>query len=98
MPDLSIGEVARRSGVRTSAIRYYEKIGLMPKAPRMNGRRRYDEAALERLAIIRFAKRVGFGIADMGVLLDGAPGRPQPERWRKLAHEKLADLGRLLSA
>jgi MerR family transcriptional regulator, redox-sensitive transcriptional activator SoxR len=96
MPNLSIGEVAKRSGVRTSAIRYYEKIGLLPKALRVNGRRRYDEIALERLAIIRFAKRVGFGIADMGVLLNGAPGRPQPERWRMLAHEKIADLDRLV--
>ena len=98
MPNLSIGEMAKRSGVRTSAIRYYEKIGLLPKAPRVNGRRRYDETALERLAIIRFAKGVGFGIADMGVLLNGAPGRPQPERWRKLAHEKIADLDQLVVA
>lgn len=97
MPNLSIGEVAKRSGVRTSAIRYYEKIGLLPKALRVNGRRRYDEIALERLAIIRFAKRVGFGIADMGVLLNGAPGRPQPERWRMLAHEKMVDLDRLIA-
>jgi len=97
VPNLSIGEVAKRSGVRTSAIRYYEKIGLLPKALRVNGRRRYDEIALERLAIIRFAKWVGFGIADMGVLLNGAPGRPQPERWRKLAHEKIADLDRLVA-
>jgi len=63
----------------------------------VNGRRRYDEIALERLAIIRFAKRVGFGIADMGVLLNGAPGRPQPERWRMLAHEKMVDLDRLIA-
>ena len=97
MPNLSIGEVAKRSGVRTSAIRYYEKIGLLPKALRVNGRRRYDEFTLERLAIIRFAKWVGFGIADMGVLLNGAPGRPQPERWRMLAHEKMVDLDRLIA-
>jgi MerR family transcriptional regulator, redox-sensitive transcriptional activator SoxR len=96
MPNLSIGELAKRTGVRTSAIRYYERVGLLPKASRVNGRRRYDEIALERLAIIRFAKRVGFGIADMGILLNGAPGRPQPERWRKLAHEKIADLDRLV--
>jgi len=43
VPNLSIGEVARRSGVRTSAIRYYEKVGLLPKASRVNGRRLYDE-------------------------------------------------------
>jgi len=97
MPDLSIGEVAIRSGVRTSAIRYYEKIGLLPKPPRVNGRRRYDTAILERLAIIGFAKRVGFGIAETVVLLEGSAGRPPPERWRKLAHEKMTELDRLIA-
>lgn len=97
MHHLSIGEVAERSGVRTSAIRYYEKIGLLPRASRLNGRRLYDETVLERLAIIRFAKRVGFGIADTTNLLSGASGRPPPERWRKLAHEKMAELDRLIA-
>jgi len=97
MPDLSIGEIARRAGMRPSAIRYYEKIGLLPKTPRVNGRRRYDELALERLAIVRFAKRVGFSIAEMTILLSGAPGRPPPERWRGLAHEKLTQLDQLIA-
>ena len=97
MPNLSIGEVARRSDVRTSAIRYYEKVGLLPKAPRVNGRRLYDETILERLAIIRFAKRVGFGISDTTKLLNGVLGRPPPERWRKLAHEKLREIDRLIA-
>ena len=97
MPNLSIGEVARRSEVRTSAIRYYEKIGLLPKASRVNGRRLYDETILERLAIIRFAKRVGFGISDTIKLLNGVLGRPPPERWRKLAHEKLREIDRLIA-
>jgi len=97
VPNLSIGEVARRSGVRTSAIRYYEKIGLLPKASRVSGRRLYDETILERLAIIRFAKRVGFGISDTTKLLNGVLGRPPPERWRKLAHEKLREIDRLIA-
>jgi MerR family redox-sensitive transcriptional activator SoxR len=97
VPNLSIGEVARRSGVRTSAIRYYEKIGLLPKAFRVSGRRLYDETILERLAIIRFAKRVGFCISDTTKLLNGVLGRPPPERWRKLAHEKLREIDRLIA-
>jgi MerR family redox-sensitive transcriptional activator SoxR len=97
VPDLAIGEVAERSGLRTSAIRYYEKVGLLPKAPRLNGRRRYDEVVLERLAIIRFAKRVGFGVTDTAKLLGGTPGRPPPERWRKLAHEKMMEIDRLVA-
>jgi len=89
---MSIGEVARKMGLRSSAIRYYEKLGLIPKAPRLSGRRRYDERALERLAMVRFAKHVGFSIAEIKVLLRGVDGRPPPERWRKLAAEKVAQV------
>ena len=92
MPGMSIGEVARKMGLRSSAIRYYEKLGLIPKAPRLSGRRRYDERALERLAMVRFAKHVGFSIAEIKVLLRGVDGRPPPERWRKLAAEKVAQV------
>ncbi len=42
MPDLTIGDVARRSGLRPSALRYYEEAGLLPAPARVNGRRRYD--------------------------------------------------------
>jgi DNA-binding transcriptional MerR regulator len=83
MRGMSIGEVARKMGLRSSAIRYYEKLGLIPKAPRLSGRRRYDERVLERLAMVRFAKHVGFSIAEIKVLLRGVDGRPPPERWRK---------------
>lgn len=96
VPDMSIGEIGRRAGLRPSAIRYYEGIGLLPKIPRVNGRRRYDERTLERLAIVCFAKRVGFSIAEMTILLNGAPGRPPPERWRALAHDKLTQLDQLI--
>ena len=92
MPGMSIGEVARKMGLRSSAIRYYEKLGLIPKAPRLSGRRRYDERVLERLAMVRFAKHVGFSIAEIKVLLRGVDGRPPPERWRKLAAEKVAQV------
>src|SRR5262245_51747656 len=88
MPGMSIGEVARRMGLRPSAIRYYERLGLIPKAPRLSGRRRYDERVLERLAMVRFAQHVGFSIAEIKVLLGGVEGRPPTERWRKLAAAK----------
>jgi len=97
MTDLSIGEVAVEAGLRTSAIRYYEKIGLLPKPLRRNGRRRYDRAILERLAIVHFAKRVGFSITEMKMLLGGGPGRPPPERWRNLAHERVAQVDQLIA-
>src|SRR5437660_2386411 len=92
MAGMSIGEVARKMGLRSSAIRYYERLGVIPKAPRLSGRRRYDERVLERLAMVRFAKHVGFTIAEIKVLLGGVEGRPPTERWRKLAAEKVAQV------
>jgi len=92
MAGMSIGEVARKMGLRSSAIRYYERLGLLPKAPRVSGRRRYDERVLERLAMVRFAKHVGFSVAEIKVLLGGVEGRPPTERWRKLAGEKVAQV------
>src|SRR5215813_5372550 len=92
MPGMSIGEVARIMGLRPSAIRYYERLGLIPKVPRLSGRRRYDGRVLERLAMVRFAQHVGFSIAEIKVLLNGVEGRPPTERWRKLAAEKVAQV------
>src|SRR5215471_19118814 len=92
MAGMSIGEVARKMGLRSSAIRYYERLGLLPKAPRVSGRRRYDERVLERLAMVRFAKHVGFSVAEIKVLLSGVQGRPPTERWRKLAAGKVAEV------
>jgi MerR family redox-sensitive transcriptional activator SoxR len=92
MPGMSIGEVAKKMGLRSSAMRYYERLGLIPKAPRLSGRRRYDDRVLERLAMVRFAKHVGFSIAEIKVLLRGVDGRPPPERWRKLAAHKVAQV------
>jgi MerR family transcriptional regulator, redox-sensitive transcriptional activator SoxR len=97
MADLSIGEVARQAGLRPSAIRYYEKIGLLPKPPRAGGRRRYDPAILDRLAMVRFAKQVGFRVPEIKILLGGSVGRPPPERWRALAHAKISDVDRLIA-
>jgi MerR family transcriptional regulator, redox-sensitive transcriptional activator SoxR len=95
--DLRIGEVARRAGIRPSTIRYYEKIGLLPPPLRANGRRLYDKTILERVAIVRFAKRVGFSIAEIMILLSGPPGRPPAERWRKIAHQKVTQVDELIA-
>ena len=97
MPGMSIGEVARRMGLRPSAIRYYERLGLIAKAPRVSGRRQYDDHVLERLAMVRFAKHVGFSVAEIKVLLGGVQGRPPTERWHKLAAEKVAQVDEFLA-
>jgi MerR family transcriptional regulator, redox-sensitive transcriptional activator SoxR len=64
---MSIGEVARRPGVRPSALRYYESIGVLPTPQRENGRRRYDgevlRDVLDRLTVVRVAQQAGFTIS-----------------------------------
>ena len=57
--DLAISDVARVFGLRTSAIRYYEQIGILPPAMRKNGQRRYDNSALFRLAVVQRARGDG---------------------------------------
>jgi MerR family redox-sensitive transcriptional activator SoxR len=97
MDGMTIGEVARRSGVRPSALRYYESVGVLPAPERVNGRRRYEGGVLEMLAVVRFARRAGFSIAEIRTFLHGFPeGTPPPERWRWLAHEKLPEVEALI--
>jgi MerR family redox-sensitive transcriptional activator SoxR len=93
---MSIGDVARRSGLRPSAIRYYEKVGLLAAPSRASGQRRYDHSALERLAIVRFAQHVGFTIAQIKLLLDGFAGRPPPEHWREMAQQKITEVDAIM--
>ena len=97
MFDLSIGDVARRARMSPSTIRYYERVGILPKPARVAGRRRYDESILERLAMVTLAKWMGFTVSEITMLLGGSIGRPPPERWRKLAHAKLVEVEKLVA-
>lgn len=93
MAELRIGQVAERAGLATSAIRYYESEGLLPRPARRNGRRVYDETIVTRLALIELAKSAGFTMAEIKRLLTGFAGRTPPrERWRSLAERKLTEL------
>src|SRR6516162_8892521 len=97
MPELTISEVARQVGLRASAIRYYERIGLLPRAPRMSGQRRYDITALYRLAIIQRARQLGFTLTEIRHLFFGFRDITRPsERWRTLSQRKLAELDHLM--
>jgi MerR family redox-sensitive transcriptional activator SoxR len=97
MAALTISEVAKRLGVRSSTIRYYEEIGILPPAHRLNGQRRYDEKVLYRLAVIQHAQRAGFSLPEIRQLFFGFRSDARPsERWRKLASKKLAELDDLL--
>ena len=101
MESMSIGEVARSAGVRPSALRYYEGVGLLPPPERANGRRRYDaellREVLDRLEVVRVAQQAGFTISEIRTLLDGfSEDTPPSERWRLLAQDKLPEVEALL--
>lgn len=90
MKQLSIGEVAARTGIQPSAIRYYESEGLLPAPERINGRRMYDEQVFKRLTLIQGMRKAGFQIADLRTLLLEFPAQTPPSvRWRQVADEKL---------
>lgn len=90
---MPIGEVARAAGLAPSAIRYYEKAGLLPRPARQSGQRRYGAEAAARLRIIQLARDAGFTIGETRTFLSGfSPGTTPAARWRALAGRKLAEL------
>lgn len=90
---MTIGELARRAGLATSAIRFYEKAGLLPAPARSNGRRVYSSEAVQQLVIIGFAKNTGFTLPEIKLLLRGFPERtPASARWKRLAKGKIAEM------
>jgi len=91
--NLAISDVASVFGLRTSAIRYYEQIGILPPAMRKNGQRRYDKSALFRLAVVQRARETGFTLEEIRELFFGFPaGTPPPKRWHQLSQRKIAEL------
>ncbi len=96
MFELSIGEVARRTGIRPSALRYYEEVGLLPRTPRTGGRRRYGEQAVQMVEVLRFAQQAGFTLDEIRKLFHGFDAKaPLGARWRLLAQAKLRELDEL---
>jgi MerR family redox-sensitive transcriptional activator SoxR len=93
METLTIGEIARRTGLRTSAIRYYERIGLIPEARRVSGQRRFGPDVFTHLAIVRMAQDAGFTIEEVRTLVSGFPeGTSAGDRWRAFARRKLPEV------
>jgi len=93
-----IGEVARRASLRASAVRYYERIGLLPHPQRIRGQRRYEPGVLEQLAVINAAKRVGFRITEIKQLFHGfRNGVPAFRRWHILAQRKVGELDEMIA-
>jgi MerR family transcriptional regulator, redox-sensitive transcriptional activator SoxR len=101
---LTIGEVARRSGVASSALRFYEQRGLIESERAGSGHRRYPRAVLRRIAFIVFAQHVGLTLEEIGAELAKLPERSAPSRrdWSRLSRtwsaridEKVTELERL---
>jgi MerR family transcriptional regulator, redox-sensitive transcriptional activator SoxR len=94
---LTIGELARRTGLRTSALRYYESVGLIPRPTRVSGRRMYESSALDSLKLIQLAKSAGFSMAEIRRLLHGFDRMtPASVRWQAMATRKLEDVTALI--
>ncbi len=87
---LTIGELARRAGVTTSALRYYEELGLLPAPARISGQRRYPESAARLVGTILLYSDAGFTLAEQKALM-ASPTSASGE-WRRLAQRKLAEL------
>src|SRR5579859_4204886 len=98
MEQLSIGQVARQAGIAASALRYYESAGLVPPPRRESGRRIYEPAVLDRLAVIALLQRAGFTVAEMHTFLTDFPeDAPPSERWQMLAAQKLPQVEALIA-
>jgi MerR family transcriptional regulator, redox-sensitive transcriptional activator SoxR len=98
MASLTIGEVAARAGVNASHIRYYERVGVLPKPERTGGQRRYDEDVVDRLAIVDVAQRAGLTLDEIRDLTGpDNRGGPAGDRIRELAERKLPDIDALIA-
>jgi len=95
---VTIGALARLAGINPSAIRYYERLGLLPAPRRESGRRDYDPDAVARLAVVQFALSNGFSVRDAMQLVRGFDrNTPVHSRWRALAAERIEELDRVIA-
>ena len=95
---LTIGRLAQRFGLKTSAIRYYERVGVLPPPARVSGQRRYDQHAIKRLEVLEVAKRAGFSLDEARLLLERSEaGTPAFESLRELAERKLPEVEALIA-
>jgi MerR family redox-sensitive transcriptional activator SoxR len=101
---LSIGEIAGRSGVAASALRFYEEQGLITSRRTSGNQRQYQRSTLRRIAFIQAAQRVGLALAEIKSALDSLPDDRTPTRadwsklsksWRTRLDERISELERL---
>lgn len=92
---LTIGELASRTGVATSALRYWEELGLLPAPNRVSGRRRYPPSAVELVGVVLLLRDVGFTLREVRAFVASRP--PDGDGWRELCRRKLAELDRRIA-
>jgi len=94
---MTIGEVAARAGLHTSAIRYYEKTGLLTPPARTSGRRIYQTEVLHQLTIIAVYKDLGFTLEEIGLLINDFPKeKAASARWSQLAETKIKEMENII--
>lgn len=93
-PALTIGQVASRAGINSSAVRFYEREGVLPPAERVSGQRRYGEETVRRLEVIDIAKRAGFNLDEIRLLVNDNSGELP---LRELAQRKLPEVEALIA-
>ena len=102
---LTVGDVARESGVNGSAVRFYEQHGLISATRTSGNQRRFGEHAACRVKVARVAQRIGLRVSEIRELLDELPEEPELEDWARLhhqlvteAHRRIAELNEALDA
>lgn len=92
---MRVGEVAEQAGIASSQVRYYERIGLLPKPERVSGQRRYGPEVLRRLAVIDIAQRAGMTLEEIKVLVEHG-NQPAGDVLADLAERKLPEIDALI--
>lgn len=95
--ELLIGEVARRTGLAVSALRYYDGLGLLGEVPRRGGARRFAPSVVRRVALIRAAGEAGFTLAETKLLIDQQPEASVRAQWEAMAARRLPELDALIA-
>ncbi|WP_062428297.1 MerR family transcriptional regulator [Herbidospora daliensis] len=91
---LTVGDLARASGVAPSAVRFYEAHGLLAAERTSGNQRRFRESDVCRTKVIRVAQRVGLSVAEIKEVLDDLPPAPSPGDWMRLAESLVAEAQR----
>lgn len=94
MPELTVGDVAARSGAAVSALHFYERKGLIQSARTRGNQRRYGREVLRRIAVIQAARELGIPLAEVAAVLARLPDRRSPSRadWERISRKWAVDL------